>query len=129
MGTPWGAISFIPYSFVPYQISPQRMAVNIVTKEDLTEFRHQLLDDLKNIIHTKPLKQKQWLKSSEVRKLLKISPGTLQNLRINGTLSFTKIGSIIYYSYEDIEALLDGNKKHAIVENTLFGKLKKGGNP
>jgi hypothetical protein len=105
------------------------MAVNIVTKEDLTEFRNQLLDDLKTIIHTKPLKQKQWLKSSEVRKLLKISPGTLQNLRINGTLSFTKIGSIIYYSYEDIETLLDGNKKQAIVENTLFGKLKKGGNP
>jgi hypothetical protein len=53
------------------------MAVNIVTKEDLTEFRHQLLDDLKTIIHTKPPKQKQWLKSNEVRKLLKISPGTL----------------------------------------------------
>ena len=105
------------------------MAVNIVTKEDLTEFRNQLLDDLKTIIHTKPAKQKQWLKSSEVRKLLKISPGTLQNLRINGTLSFTKIGSIIYYSYEDIESLLDNNKKPALVEETLFGKLKKGGNP
>lgn len=125
----WETISIIPYFFVPYQISPQRMAVNIVTKEDLTEFRHQLLDDLKTLIHSKPLKQKQWLKSSEVRKLLKISPGTLQNLRINGTLSFTKIGSIIYYSSEDIEALLEDNKKQAIVENTLFGKLKKGGNP
>ncbi len=86
------------------------MAINIVTKEDLTEFRHQLLDDLKNIIHSKTPKQKQWLKSSEVRKLLKISPGTLQNLRINGTLSFTKIGSIIYYNYEDIEAVLSSNK-------------------
>lgn len=105
------------------------MAVNIVTKEDLTEFRYQLLDDLKTIIHTKPAKQKQWLKSSEVRKLLKISPGTLQNLRINGKLSFTKIGSIIYYSYEDIEAMLDSNKKPALVEETLFGKPKKGGNP
>ena len=86
------------------------MAVNIITKEDLKEFRHQLLDELKTIMHTKPPKQKEWLKSSEVRKLLKISPGTLQNLRINGTLSYTKIGSIIYYSYEDIEALLDSNK-------------------
>ena len=86
------------------------MAVNIITKEDLMEFRHQLLDELKTIMHTKPPKQKEWLKSSEVRKLLKISPGTLQNLRINGTLSYTKIGSIIYYSYEDIEALLDSNK-------------------
>jgi hypothetical protein len=87
------------------------MAVEIITKEDLQTFRFQLLDDLKNILHTKPQKQKQWLKSSEVRKLLKISPGTLQNLRINGTLSFAKIGSIIYYNYEDIEALLDNNNK------------------
>ncbi len=85
------------------------MAVNIVTKEDLIEFRHLLLDDLKNIIHTKPHKQKQWLKSSEVRKLLRISPGTLQNLRINGTLTFAKVGSIIYYNYEDIEAVLESN--------------------
>jgi hypothetical protein len=90
------------------------MAVEIITKEDLQTFRFQLLDDLKNIIHSKPVKQKQWLKSSEVRKLLKISPGTLQNLRINGTLSFTKIGSIIYYNYEDIEAVLDSNNTKAI---------------
>jgi len=86
------------------------MAVNIVNKEDLAEFRHQLLDDLKTFIHTKPLKQKEWLKSSEVRKLLKISPGTLQNLRINGTLSFTRMGSILYYKYEDIEAVLEKSK-------------------
>jgi len=86
------------------------MAVELITKEDLQSFRHQLLDDIKEIIQTKPLEQKQWLKSYEVKKLLKISPGTLQNLRINGTLSYTKIGSIIYYNYEDIEKLLDENK-------------------
>lgn len=43
--------------------------------------------------------------------MLKISPGTLQNLRVNGTLRFTKIGGIIYYSYEDIELLLEGTNK------------------
>lgn len=86
------------------------MTVNIVTKEDLLEFRQQLLNDLKNMIHTKPINQKQWLKSGEVKKLLQISPGTLQNLRINGTLTFTKIGSIIYYNHDDIEAILEGNK-------------------
>jgi len=89
------------------------MAIEIITKEDLQAFRFQLLDDLKNIIHTKPVTQKQWLKSIEVRKLLKISPGTLQNLRINGKLSFTKIGSIIYYNYEDIEAMLEQNNNKA----------------
>ena len=34
--------------------------------------------------------------------MLRISPGTLQNLRVNGTLAYTKIGGIIYYKYEDI---------------------------
>lgn len=87
------------------------MAIEVITKEDLQQFRHQLLEDIKEIFQTKqPQEQKQWLKSFEVRKLLKISPGTLQNLRINGTLSYTKIGSIMYYSYQDIEKLLEKNR-------------------
>ena len=86
------------------------MGVELITKEDLQVFRHQLLGDIKDILLTKPQEQKQWLKSYEVKKLLKISPGTLQNLRINGTLTYTKIGSIIYYNSEDIDKLLDANK-------------------
>ncbi|HPH46084.1 MAG TPA: helix-turn-helix domain-containing protein [Chryseolinea sp.] len=84
------------------------MAVEIITKEDLRNFRVELLNDLKlSLSHHIPEKPKQWLKSPEVRRMLKISPGTLQNLRINGTLRYTKIGGIIYYSHEDIEALLE----------------------
>lgn len=47
-------------------------------------------------------------KSYEVRKLLNISAGTLQNLRINGTLAYTKIGGLMYYKYSDIEKVLNG---------------------
>jgi len=88
------------------------MAVSVVTTDDLEVFRHNLLNDLRTIMQTKAPKQMQWLKSSEVRKALKISPGTLQNLRINGTLSFTKIGSIIYYNQDDIDSMLAKNKSH-----------------
>ncbi|MFP5082149.1 helix-turn-helix domain-containing protein, partial [Pedobacter sp. JCM 36344] len=49
---------------------------------------------------------KQWLRSSEVRKLLKISSGTLQNIRIKGILPYEKIGGILYYAYADIVQLL-----------------------
>ena len=84
------------------------MAMEVLTKEDLQTFRYDLLQDIKQLISTKP-PQKEWLKSYEVRKLLKISPGTLQNLRINRTLRFTKIGGILYYSYEDIQKLLEGS--------------------
>lgn len=90
------------------------MAVQVITIEDLNEFRSLLLNDLKEIIKSKPQQTKQWLKSNEVRKLLNISPGTLQNLRINGTLSYTKIGGIIYYNHSDIDKLLNGNKVNSI---------------
>ena len=94
------------------------MAVQIITIEDLNEFRNLLLNDLKEIINSKPQQSKQWLKSNEVRKLLNIPPGTLQNLRINGTLSYTKIGGIMYYNHADIDKLLNGNKVNTLP--TLF---------
>lgn len=84
-------------------------AIDILTREDLTRFKNELLNDIKELIKpaasTNP---KQWLKSQDVRRLLNISPGTLQNLRINGTLRFTKIGTILYYKLDDINALLEG---------------------
>ena len=78
----------------------------VVTKRDLLNFGNALLNEIKttNAIAEQPA---QWLKSSEVRKLLKISPGTLQNLRINGTLHFNRIGGIIYYKYDDIKRMLE----------------------
>ena len=86
------------------------MPIEIVTKEDLHEFRNLLVQDIKALLGSATEPQKEWLKSAEVRKLLKISPGTLQNLRVNGTLSYTKIGSLLYYSYADIQKLLEGGK-------------------
>lgn len=90
------------------------MAIEVITREDLNEFRTLLLSDLNKLLNPKPQQQKQWLKSNEVRKLLKISPGTLQNLRINGTISYTKIGRIFYYANSDIENVLLTNKVAAI---------------
>ena len=65
---------------------------------------------LKNIfLGTSGTHTKKWLKSFEVRKLLNISPNTLTNLRINGTLPYTKIGGVIYYNYDDIQSMLEAN--------------------
>ncbi|RTY66781.1 DNA-binding protein [Flavobacterium sp. LB2P53] len=77
-----------------------------ITKRDLLNFSNVMLAEIKEMVG-KQEQPAQWLKSSEVRKLLKISSGTLQNLRINGTLNFTKIGSILYYKYEDILKVLN----------------------
>ena len=83
------------------------MAVSIITKEDLQEFKTELLEEIKNLFHIKTSEQKLWLRSSEVKELLKISSGTLQNLRVNGTLRFSRVGSTLYYNYQDIEKLFN----------------------
>lgn len=86
------------------------MAVNIITQEDLQEFKYELLEEIKNLFHFKTTEQKLWLRSSEVKELLKISSGTLQNLRVNGTLRCSKVGGTLYYNYQDIEKLLENNE-------------------
>jgi hypothetical protein len=83
------------------------MSLQVLTTNDLQEFKIELLEEIRNILtEQKSVTSKKWLKSIEVRKLLNISPGTLQTLRINGTLPFTKIGGTNYYNYTDIEKLL-----------------------
>ena len=78
----------------------------VVTKRDLLNFGNALLHEIQS---GKPAAEQpaEWLKSSKVRKLLKISPGTLQNLRINGTLNFNRIGGILYYKYDDLKKLME----------------------
>ncbi|HUH28915.1 helix-turn-helix domain-containing protein [Gelidibacter sp.] len=87
------------------------MPVNIITTDDLREFKMELLDAIKNLLANQSKgKLKRYLKSSEVMDLLQISPGTLQTLRINGTLPYTKIGGIIFYDAEEIQQVLSANR-------------------
>ena len=88
------------------------MAANIITTEDLHDFKMELLDGIKNLLNNRSSQTKKWLKSPEVRDLLGISPGTLQNLRINGTLPYTKIGGVLYYDYQEIMQVLEKNRVH-----------------
>lgn len=88
------------------------MSAIIITLDDLQQFKHEILDEIKSLIPGKSAAQKQWLKSSEVRELLKISPGTLQNLRVNGHLPYTKIGGTIFYAYEDVQNMINEHKRN-----------------
>ena len=87
------------------------MAQEIITLEDLQKFRQQLLEDLRGLLQQPSPSQKQWLKSSEVRKMLGISHGTLQNLRIRNLIPYQKIGGLTFYKYDDIIKLLEGEKQ------------------
>lgn len=84
--------------------------LEFITKEDLEQFKQELFYELRRPgqkLH-KTSEQKEWLKSYEVRKLLSISPGTLQGLRDNGKLKFNKVGGLMFYKYDDVIALVEG---------------------
>lgn len=77
----------------------------IATKRDLQILRDQLRSDFVEIVNGAIEKPKQWLKSSEVKAMLKISSNTLQSLRIKG-LKARKLGGVYYYSLSEIEQML-----------------------
>lgn len=87
------------------------MATQVLTLEDLQEFKKDLLQEMKSLFEGSTNgKTKKWLKSTEVREMLGISPGTLQNLRINGTLPYSKMGGVIYYDHDEIQRILSTNR-------------------
>jgi len=87
------------------------MPTSIITTDDLREFKMELLEDIQKLLanHSSGT-LKRYLKSSEIMDLLQISPGTLQNLRVNGTLPYTKVGGIIYYDAMEIQNVMTANR-------------------
>jgi hypothetical protein len=91
---------------------PQKVFANqLITVDDLLQFKRQLLDELLIAFRSQaPTVTKKWMKSHEVRKLLKISPGTLQTLKSSGIIPYTKVGGVHFYDYEDIQTVLQEGK-------------------
>lgn len=61
-----------------------------------------------------------WMDNQAVCRKLRISPRTLQTLRDNGTLAFTKIGNRTYYRPEDVERVIsdvEDRRKEAVWKN------------
>lgn len=86
-----------------------------VTKEDLRQFGQLLIGTIRKMMQVGNDKAKEtmhpeWLKSRVVRKLLDISPGSLQNLRITGKIRFKKVLGSYYYNRGDIMQLFDDDK-------------------
>jgi hypothetical protein len=89
------------------------MALEIITKEDLEIFGEKLINQMRALLagneNSGIGEQRKFLKSYQVKNMLKISPNTLQSLRQKGTLPFTKVGGIFYYDREDILKILKGS--------------------
>ncbi|MEG0917366.1 MAG: helix-turn-helix domain-containing protein [Myroides sp.] len=85
-----------------------------ITKEDLRQFRLLLLNDIENLIANKKqectaqiTEDNEWLRSKSIRKILNISPATLQNMRITGKIEFKKIMGSYYYKKTDVYNLFN----------------------
>ena len=53
-----------------------------------------------------------WLDSQDVYSILRISPRTLQTLRTNGRLSYSQIGSKMYYKKDNVIKLIGARQTH-----------------
>ena len=88
-----------------------------ITREDLRQLRLNLIDDLERIIAARipvaiPEEKESidWLRSKDIRKIMNISPATLQNLRITGKIRYTKIMGSYYYNKSDLMLLFNKEK-------------------
>lgn len=63
-----------------------------------------------------------WIDNQDVMQALHISPRTLQTLRSNGTLPYSRIGNKLYYRRQDIQRLLTDNYSMFKIRN--YGKPK-----
>lgn len=84
---------------------------DVVTKDDLRQFGLSLLNEIRQLIENRTQEDQhvhpEWLKSRVVRKLMDMSPGSLQNLRITGKVRFKKILGSYYYSKSDLQSLFN----------------------
>jgi hypothetical protein len=103
-------------TFVANQIS-FTMPANILTTDDLREFKLELLQEFKEMLFSsstaRVLETKRFLKTSEVLELLDLSHTSLQNLRNARVLPYSKINGTIFYDWNDIVLLIESNKKVA----------------
>ncbi|MDP9962244.1 DNA-binding protein [Chryseobacterium lathyri] len=94
------------------------MEISLLTKEDLQEFKIQLLLDIERIFDEKlqPTRSTpkdidpEWIRSKSVRAFMNISPATLQNLRVTGKVKFKKVLGSYYYNLDDLKKLFENEK-------------------
>jgi hypothetical protein len=92
------------------------MDVKLITEKEyleLIERIEKISDKIDKISIPETKAQKKWVDNIEAKQILKKSTRTMQALRDEGVLSFSKSGRKIYYKLEDIESYLQKNYRKA----------------
>lgn len=88
---------------------------HFVTREDLELFKTELFGEIKQLIAQalKPAPQKKWIKSYQLREMLPVSDGKLQQLRSTGALTCSIIDGLAFYDMDDVMAFMEQAKHHS----------------
>jgi hypothetical protein len=86
------------------------MATQLVTMDDLQVFKLEFLSEVRDIVTSAVTPQRELLRNKDVKKMLGISTATLQTLRINGIIPYSKVGGTLYYKYSDVMKVFNENK-------------------
>ncbi len=86
----------------------------IILSKDQFDFINAHLEQIKSYLSNKQKDPKDvFLDNQEFLQLMNISKRTAQTWRDDGIISFSQIGSKIYYRMSDVQSLLDKNYKSA----------------
>jgi hypothetical protein len=72
-----------------------------LSKQDLEIFRMRMISDIERLLETTnnhTTEEFDWLRRKAVRKMMDISPATLQNLRITGKIRHKNVLGSYYYN-------------------------------
>ena len=83
-----------------------------ITKDDLIQFGRMLINEISSMMKEDYKRERdnpdpEWLKSRGARKILDISAGSLQNLRITGKVRYKKVMGSYYYNKADLLGLFN----------------------
>jgi helix-turn-helix protein len=83
-------------------------SIEVLTRDDLLQFRKDLIEEFKKMYAGVSLQEQhaEYLKSGEVKRMLKCSNSTLQFYRQSGKLPAQKVGGTYYYTQDDIHHLM-----------------------
>ncbi len=86
------------------------------TLQDLSFLKTEAINEVGQLLlEINGLPSKQWIKSNELMRFLGVSSGTLQTLRNNTILPFTRIGGVIYYNTESVINMLEQHRQKALL--------------
>lgn len=97
------------------------MNLNLLDKNDLSTLEEKIDKILLLLKEGKSTQKPEWMRSSEVKKMLHVSDATLKNYRDSGKLKFSKFGGTYYYLFTDLVDVME-HSQHVSSKNSLGGE-------